>query len=582
LLARKVPYPYESVGQVIRAQASNEYPALSSVRGDVPKALDDVVARGLVADPAQRFATVDEWMHALEAASGSGSAVPPPPPPVPAAGATMSPDELRAARAGGAQPPTPPPPAPPSGGGGASAPPPGRKRRKPKVFLTLLVLIALLAGAIGVIALTKDDKADGPKATEVFAEPISSLGTDPFAPDSTPPPDVATAKDGRLAGLFAKLGDLPSLTLPALNLTRPTEPTTTPTTGAPAVPAISGNTPGLYGGTNLLSVCDVKQLVTFLQTHADKAKAWAETLGIKVDDIANYASTLTDVILRADTRVTNHSFKDGKATAINSILQAGTAILVDKFGVPVVRCKCGNPLTPAKPLAVDVTVHGQTWPNFSVDATVTITKGPEVTEFTLGNVVDATPLYRTPGTPAVGATPTPGGGTSETTAAPTTAPETTVAPPTSGGGGTGADVTSTGTGTASSEYPGGEYPASLAIDGNPGTSWFSAGSNVDGDTSVYTWTSPSPIPITKVEILSNSHNSDPSVRSGYGFDSVLVEVLNAEGRNIFSGVQFLNGTPDPDISVDIGADVVGQTVRLSFSGHEAPDCGGFAELHVYS
>jgi hypothetical protein len=42
--------------------------------------------------------------------------------------------------------------------------------------------------------------------------------------------------------------------------------------------------------------------------------------------------------------VTNHSFVDGRAVAFQSILQAGTAVLVDQDGVPVARCRCGNPL----------------------------------------------------------------------------------------------------------------------------------------------------------------------------------------------------------------------------------------------
>ncbi len=39
------------------------------------------------------------------------------------------------------------------------------------------------------------------------------------------------------------------------------------------------------------------------------------------------------------------------------------------------------------------------------------------------------------------------------------------------------------------------------------------------------------------------------------------------------------GTPDTPGSVQVGG-VEGDTVRLVFSGHEALDCGGFAELEV--
>ena len=43
------------------------------------------------------------------------------------------------------------------------------------------------------------------------------------------------------------------------------------------------------------------------------------------------------MILRADTAVTNHGFRDGQATELHSVLQAGTAVLVDDQGQPVAR-----------------------------------------------------------------------------------------------------------------------------------------------------------------------------------------------------------------------------------------------------
>jgi hypothetical protein len=63
--------------------------------------------------------------------------------------------------------------------------------------------------------------------------------------------------------------------------------------------------------------------------------------------VAAYIRHLRPVTLTRDTRVTNHTFVDGRAVAFQSILQAGTAVLVDKDGVPVARCRCGNPLLEA-------------------------------------------------------------------------------------------------------------------------------------------------------------------------------------------------------------------------------------------
>jgi hypothetical protein len=88
-------------------------------------------------------------------------------------------------------------------------------------------------------------------------------------------------------------------------------------------------------------------MVAFLANNPDKAAAWATVEGISPADIAGYIAGLTPVLLRADTAVTNHGFADGAATTLHSVLQVGTAVLVDRFGVPRARCACGNPLTPS-------------------------------------------------------------------------------------------------------------------------------------------------------------------------------------------------------------------------------------------
>ena len=85
-------------------------------------------------------------------------------------------------------------------------------------------------------------------------------------------------------------------------------------------------------------------------TNAAKAEAWADVLGIEVSEIETYVAALTAVRLRWDTRVTNHGFRDGEATPFQSLLQAGTAVLVDDTGVPRVKCNCGNPLGEPAPL----------------------------------------------------------------------------------------------------------------------------------------------------------------------------------------------------------------------------------------
>lgn len=109
-----------------------------------------------------------------------------------------------------------------------------------------------------------------------------------------------------------------------------------------------GDTPGLYGGTRRTSACDVDRLKAFLTdpAHHRKAQAWADALGITTDRIPGYLDRLTPVLLRHDTLVRNHDYKKGKAVPFDSLLQAGTAVLVDEQGLPAVKCSCGNPLRP--------------------------------------------------------------------------------------------------------------------------------------------------------------------------------------------------------------------------------------------
>ena len=73
----------------------------------------------------------------------------------------------------------------------------------------------------------------------------------------------------------------------------------------------------------------------------------------------------------------------------NSVLQAGTAVLVDTFGVPRVRCSCGNPLAPAIELAAGVTVRGTPWPGFDLGNTVVVRAIEEVLEFDLNDILSS-------------------------------------------------------------------------------------------------------------------------------------------------------------------------------------------------
>jgi hypothetical protein len=201
---------------------------------------------------------------------------------------------------------------------------------------------------------------------------------------------------------------------------------------------VTAETVGLFGGTNQQGSCDPKKLVDFLQAHPDKANAWASVIGIQASQISSFVSTLTPVVLRSDTRVTNHGFVNGQATTVSSVLQAGTAVLVDKHGQPVTRCACGNPLT-APSTTTSVTFVGPQWSTFQANQITTIQSSTTViNNFTVVDTSTGGTFTRPAGTsggndgsvtasapPSFSATPTP-----TQPQSPTTPPSPTQASPT--------------------------------------------------------------------------------------------------------------------------------------------------------
>ncbi|MFF5970616.1 DUF6777 domain-containing protein [Streptomyces sp. NPDC012769] len=206
---------------------------------------------------------------------------------------------------------------------------------------------------------------------EVLLQPAASQGPAPFTPSTT--------REGA-----------------------PANPGAPPATGvgdpAPAGRALTGATPGLYGGTRSVASCDVEQQIAFLTADQGRARAFAEAAGIPESNIAGWLRGLTPVLLRADTRVTNHGFRDGGPTAFQSVLQAGTAVLVDPYGTPRVRCACGNPLRSPAP-AQGAAHAGKPWRGYRPDRVVAITPTTTVvTRLVIANNPDNTWIERKTGT----------------------------------------------------------------------------------------------------------------------------------------------------------------------------------------
>jgi hypothetical protein len=168
---------------------------------------------------------------------------------------------------------------------------------------------------------------------------------------------------------------------------------------SPAGGVHTGDQPGLYGGTRHATNCDARKLASFLQSQPAKAAAWANVHHISPADIPGFVSNLTPVILRTDTLVTNHGYRDGHATSLTALLQAGIGVLVNNEGTPIVKCNCGNPLTPpdrdVKP--DDGKYSGASWPTFSPERVVIVVP-KKVESFTLVEPSGTVAFVRPPGT----------------------------------------------------------------------------------------------------------------------------------------------------------------------------------------
>ena len=169
------------------------------------------------------------------------------------------------------------------------------------------------------------------------------------------------------------------------------------------VRVVSGRQDALYGATGEVRPCDVVALANDLDADTDTARLWALTLGLRPDQVPHYLNTLTEVVLMADTWVTEHVRTAGETRSEQAVLQAGNAVLVDPLGVPRVRCASSSTLTPpANTTLTRFQVVGEQWDGYTPHSVVavqySISSDPgAATEFNLVDVVTGQPVTRTVG-----------------------------------------------------------------------------------------------------------------------------------------------------------------------------------------
>lgn len=232
-----------------------------------------------------------------------------------------------------------------------------RGKRWRAAFAAALGVVAFTAGLVGC---TKGKIPETEtESRQVLLEAANSAGESPWMGS------VATA---------TVTDDLPAELQAELSSAQPA-PSSGQVATADAPIAVSGDKVGLYGGSTGVAVCDREKMVTFLERNPVQGDAWRQATGAR--DIRKYANTLSPVLLTNDTRVTNNSLKNGKPVPFQSVLQAGTGVMVDDRGVPKVRCACGNPLSEPQSSVQKSTYTGQRWETFSERKVVAVQEAVE-------------------------------------------------------------------------------------------------------------------------------------------------------------------------------------------------------------
>jgi hypothetical protein len=245
----------------------------------------------------------------------------------------------------------------------------GRSVRR-KGIAAVGVIAGLLLGMLVAFGLLGRGGGTAQAAGEIYLAPASSTGPNPFtaslmtraapALPPTPPSSEFTPPTAPQGEALPGSGAAPS---------KPRAAGTAPAAPSRAVPAtaltsVDASVPQLYGGRMGDSPCDAGLLGRLLDRDSDVARAWAVAVGIDVDSVHDFVDKLVPVDLLDDVQVSDWRLVDGRGVAFQEVLQRGTELLVDPFGLPRVRCVSGDPLGLPDKVQRSARFVGERWESF--------------------------------------------------------------------------------------------------------------------------------------------------------------------------------------------------------------------------
>ncbi len=206
MLIGRPPFETGDLRQLMSAHMFSPPPRPSIMRRGIPRAFDDVVAKGMAKDAADRYRSAGELAKAARKAVTPGAGPPPAPAPVLPAAPTVTPSPTPAPLPRPAPPAQPPgtrefssvyanpdhtgyTPYPPAPAPAPASPSPARKSRFSRSQLTLIVVTVVLFGIAAVLAAFLASGGDGAstRQTPLAVPPEASTSAAPSETDTSSP-----------------------------------------------------------------------------------------------------------------------------------------------------------------------------------------------------------------------------------------------------------------------------------------------------------------------------------------------------------------------------------------------------------